>query len=431
MPFHAATWLSDIVRTSDYLLPEQPPDCGDLNASAEELIDALAAINVLPIDRHVTAALHPARIPQDSAIPSALVLRFEDVVQGLSAYGIDLHPAVRHALLAVALSSPDKSEKLDALKPLMTGDDNGRVYQPTMTWMALLRPEWYEPKHHVKPLLRGGASPEQEARGTTASIVLVEDNIRINAAQMFTWPKPIDLASAKIPAPCDVWEQAANAAWSADNPPATSLWLLSFGDTKHYWEHLLPGAALYNPFFDDKLVGQLFLNSTQHQETSFTARLGIGIADLYPIRNDAALGSYVPLEYLLHAPLSLNAITSIHHHAASPATAFGVPPSWVRALDVKRQLTQSLDLMPKYSIFQKDAVVQHLLDYEKTQDFSSFSAFVQEAMLGQMQLALQTETRAGDIFDMGLPFDQLLLPAPEQSPLPRPFVDDVADHFSL
>ena len=186
MPFAATSWLSDIVRTSDYRLPDFHPELGDINISAEDLILALASVRHLPIDDSPSAALNPARIPVGSAIPSALALHFEDVVQGLSVYGMDLHPAVRHALLAVALASPDKNEKLDALKPLMTGNDNGKVYQPTMTWMALLRPEWYEPKHHVKPILRGGTSPENEARGTTSSIVLVEDNMRINAAQMFT-----------------------------------------------------------------------------------------------------------------------------------------------------------------------------------------------------------------------------------------------------
>jgi hypothetical protein len=431
MPFAATSWLSDIVRTSDYRLPDFHPELGDINISAEDLILALASVRHLPIDDSPSAALNPARIPVGSAIPSALALHFEDVVQGLSVYGMDLHPAVRHALLAVALSSPDKNEKLDALKPLMTGNDNGKVYQPTMTWMALLRPEWYEPKHHVKPILRGGTSPENEARGTTSSIVLVEDNMRINAAQMFTWSKPIELTNAKIPAPVEAWEQTANAAWSAANPPATNLWLMSFGDTAKHWEHLLPGAAVYNPFFDDKLLGHLFLNSTQHQETGFSTRMGIGIADLYPLADDASLGSYVPLEYLLHAPLSLNAIASIHHHASSPATSFGVPPAWVRSLDVKRQLTQSLDLMPKYSIFQDDNVVRLLLDYEQTQDFTSFSSFVKSAMEGQMRLAVQTEKSHGDIFDMGLPKDLFFIPAPEHSPIPRPVVDEVSDSFSL
>ena len=119
MPFAATSWLSDIVRTSDYRLPDFHPELGDINISAEELILALASVRHLPIDDSPSAALNPARIPIGSAIPSALALHFEDVVQGLSVYGMDLHPAVRHALLAVALASPDKNEKLDALKPLI------------------------------------------------------------------------------------------------------------------------------------------------------------------------------------------------------------------------------------------------------------------------------------------------------------------------
>ena len=201
MPFNAQTWIDDIVRTSHYILPDELPDHGDLDASPDDLVKALAAIRTTQVDANPAAALMPARVPQGSHIPSALNTHFEDVVQGLSAYGIELHPAVRHALLAVALSAPDRENKLDAMKPLMTGIDNGFVYQPTMTWTALLRPQWYDPKHYVTPVLKGGVEPSKSTQGVTSAIVLTEDNMRINAAHMFSWAKPVELTQAKIPAP--------------------------------------------------------------------------------------------------------------------------------------------------------------------------------------------------------------------------------------
>lgn len=420
MPFHAQTWVDDIVRTSHYILPDTAPDVGDLNASPDELIAGFASIRHTMVDDTPGAALMPARIPQGSSIPTSLSTHFEDVVQGLAAYGMDLHPGVRHALLAVALASPDKENKLDSLKVLMTGIDNGLVYQPTVTWAALLRPEWYDPKHYVTPVLKGGAEPSKSTQGVTSSIVLAEDNMRINAAHMFSWAKPVDLTQAKIPAPAEAWAKTADAAWSSPNPPATSLWAMSFGDQNKWWGFLPPGAAAFNPFYTQEHLTGLFINSTQHADISHTARMGNGIADIFPIAKDTALAGYVPVGFLLDAPTSLNTWVSMYMHAKAPNVLFSIPPEWVDDLHSKVALVKSLDMLPKYSIFNDDDLSKSLVEFRKTANLESLQAFMDQAIQRQMVLRGQTTKNAGDVFDLGLPIDRYYVPTPAQPIVPLP-----------
>ena len=60
MPFNAQTWIDDIVRTSHYILPDALPDHGDLDASPDDLVKALAAIRTTQVDANPAAALMPA-----------------------------------------------------------------------------------------------------------------------------------------------------------------------------------------------------------------------------------------------------------------------------------------------------------------------------------------------------------------------------------
>ena len=85
MPFNAQIWVDDIVRTSQYILPDTALDIGNLEASPDDIVLALAAIRTTAVDASPAAALMPARIPHGSVIPSALTTHFEDVVQGLAA----------------------------------------------------------------------------------------------------------------------------------------------------------------------------------------------------------------------------------------------------------------------------------------------------------------------------------------------------------
>lgn len=426
MPFNAQAWIDDIVRTSNYILPDQAPDFGDLNASPEDIVAALVAIRSTAVDASPAAALMPARVPQTSTIPSALANHFEDVVQGLAAYGMELHPGVRHALLAVALASPDRDDKIDSLKVLLTGLDNGLVYQPTVTWAALLRPQWYDPKHYVTPVLKGGTEPSKSTQGVTSAIVLTEDNMRINAAHMFSWAKPIDLADAKIPAPPQAWAETADKAWSSPNPPATSLWAMSFGDQSKWWSFLPPGAAVFNPFYTQDHLTNLFINSTQHSDMTHTARMGNGIADIFPLTKDTALANYVPVGFLLDAPTSLNTWISMYHHAKAPNVVFSIPPEWVDDLNTKISLVKSLDMLPKYSIFNDEATSQSLADYRQSGDLASLQTFMDQAIQRQMILRGQTDKNAGDVFDLGLPMERYYVPTPSSiiMPLPNISVDD-------
>lgn len=420
MPFNAQAWIDDIVRTSQYTLPNQAPNIGDLDASPDDLVTALAAIRTTAVDATPAAALMPARIPHGSVVPSALTTHFEDVVQGLAAYGMELHPGVRHALLAVALSQPDRENKLDSLKALLTGIDNGMAYQPTITWAALLRPEWYDPKHYVTPVLKGGAEPSKSAQGVTTSIVLTEDNMRINAAHMLSWAKPVELAQAKIPAPPTAWAETADKAWSSPNPPATSLWAMSFGDQAKWWSFLPPGAAAFNPFYTKEHLTDLFINSTQHADTTHTTRMGSGIADIFPLTKDTALAGYIPVGFLLDAPPSLNTWLSMYHHAKAPNVLFTIPPEWVDDLTAKIALVKSLDMLPKYSIFNDDDLSQNLAAFRQSGDVAHLQEFMDQAIQRQMILRGQTDKNAGDVFDLGLPMDRYYVPTPLAVIMPLP-----------
>lgn len=420
MPFNAQIWVDDIVRTSQYILPDTALDIGNLEASPDDIVLALAAIRTTAVDASPAAALMPARIPHGSVIPSALTTHFEDVVQGLAAYGTELHPSVRHALLAVALASPDRENKLDCLKALLTGVDNGMAYQPTITWAALLRPEWYDPKHYVTPVLKGGAEPSKSSQGVTTAIVLTEDNMRINAGHMFSWAKPIELAQAKIPASPSAWAETADKAWSCPNPPATSLWAMSFGDQTKWWSFLPPGAAAFNPFYTKEHLTSLFINSTQHADITHTTRMGNGISDIFPLTKDTALAGYIPVEFLLDAPPSLNTWLSMYHHAKAPNVMFNIPTEWMDDLSAKISLVKSLDMLPKYSIFNDDTLSQSLRAFRQSNSLRDLQEFMDLAIQRQMILRGQTEKNVGDVFDLGLPVDHYYVSSPVDIIMPLP-----------
>lgn len=418
MPFNAQAWINDIVRTSHYILPDQPVDYGDINATPDELVAALITITSSHVDNAASAALMPARIPEGSLIPEALHTHFEDIVQALASYGTDLHPAVRHALLAVALEAPERESKIDALNVLLTGLDNGMVYQPTITWAALLRPQWYEPKHYVTPVLKGGLEPSKALQGVTSAIVLTEDGMRLNAAQMFSWSQAIELTQAKIPAPADVWTDLADKAWSAPNPPSTSLWAMSFGNPQQFWGLLPPGGAVYNPFYTKEHVAQLFLNQTQHSDIASMVRMGDGIADIFPIDKDTALANYVPIQYLLDAPLGVHSMLSIYMHAVAPNVAFSLPRKWVDDVQSKISLVKSLDMLPQYSIFQNDTANNLLKQYAVSSDTARLQEFMQLAIDHQMLISEQTPARKGNAFDIGLPVSRYYVDAPSEAIMP-------------
>jgi len=417
MTFDAQAWIDAIVRTSETPLVMAPAVGAE--TTLDDIIKALGTLKKTAIDSlNNPGALFPARLPHGFKVPDVIYNHFDELIQGLRVYSTEIHPAVRHALLAVALDGPDRDNMIQSLIPLMTGLDNGLVYQPTITWMAMLRPDLYEPKHLVIPKLKGGQEPSKIAQGTTVSILLTEDNIRLNPANMFTSTHHIELAKAKIPAPVHVWANEADKAWESPNPPSTSLWLMSFGNTQKWWPYMTPGSALYNPFFTKQHITDLFLNSTQYEHTQYTTRMSYGIADIYPLKKDAALVDLVPSSLLLDAPLSCNSIMSIYHHACSEQTTFTVPLEWAREVQNKVELTKSLDMLPQYSIFSNDDIRQHLEQYAQTGDPTSLKAFMAASINHQMLINSQTDRAYADAFDIGLPVQKYYRDAPPEFIIP-------------
>jgi len=421
--FNATTWLNQIVKTSEYQLSGNLDTVEGLDIDAQQLIEQLISIKKLDVDQQSRGALLPPRLPKDCPVPAVLSTHFEEIVNSLLPYGTDLHPAVKHALLAVALTEPRREQKIDSLKPLFTGLDNGVVYQPTVTQLAFLRHDWFEPKHYVKPSVKGGADPNKLGQGVTTEIVLSSNNMRVNPKELFTWAKPIELVNAKIPAPASEWAETATQAWSLPNPPTTSLWMLAFADLKTWWAYLPPGAALWNPSIDNEVVEDLFHNSLQHKQLNFYTRMGTGIADIYPVEKDALLATYVEVNDLLNAKPSFNTMMSIYHHSVSDQLAFGIPSEWIDDLKTKTSLMDSLDLIPQYSIFHQGKSLELLDTYATTRDPQALQEFFKFAVSTQLTINSTTRDHLSDAFDLGFPMEADFRSAP--TPEPSEMIEDL------
>ena len=104
--FNATTWLNQIVKTSEYQLSGNLDPVEGLDIDAQQLIEQLISIKKLDVDQQSRGALLPPRLPIDCPVPAVLSTHFAEIVRSLLPYGTDLHPAVKHALLAVALTEP-------------------------------------------------------------------------------------------------------------------------------------------------------------------------------------------------------------------------------------------------------------------------------------------------------------------------------------
>jgi hypothetical protein len=124
--------------------------------------------------------------------------------------------------------------------------------------------------------------------------------------------------------------------------------------------------------------------------------------------------------FLLDAPPSLNTWLSMYHHAKAPNVLFSITPEWLDDLNTKISLVKSLDMLPKYSIFNDNALSKNLDEFRKSNDLSNLQEFMDQAIQRQMILRGQTEKNAGDVFDLGLPVDRYYVPAPLATIMPLP-----------
>lgn len=423
MSFDAETWLKHAVRTSLYCLPEDSPVFGALNDSAENVARALAAVTSLPIDQQTVGALLPARIPVDIPNPSALSLHFEEVVSRLVPSSAQLHPAVRHALLAAALQGEDdavRQKKIDQLWPLFDSTSEGSVYQPTITWMALLRPEWFTSETPVVPAVRGGQMGMSKQHGVLTSVILTQGKIRINPAEMFTRTKPVSLSEAKIPSPPAVWEKVAAETWALPYPPVTALWLMGMGNKNDFWSLVPAGAALYSPFWMAGEVDALVHNQAHQPGVGHFFRPGSGISDIYPLSDDAVLAGQVNVAPLFDVPLSLSAVTAIGNLIAHAGCPVGLPDGWARNADSQCSMAEALDVIPSYSVFssvnedgqpRRSSARSALAQVASTNDVGAFNQLLSAMVVHQSKLARSFAAHPVDTGIIGLPATTVLWPS--------------------
>ena len=430
----AVGWISSLVRTSAYRVHQDSwlyhtPDIKNtwLQSTPSELARALHSIRGIPTLDHLPpgSALCPARVPRDVQIPEALITHFEDVVRELSALHAQesdhsLHPAVIHGLLALGLHSTaqaNRTEHTAHLQSLMV--PTAQVYQPTVTWLAWLHPEWFADGPRVEPQARGVVEPANPQVGTLAHIQLAQDKRKISAAHMFTRAKPVTLENALIPAAPAVWRDAADAAWSQPNPPATNTWLLAHGDLSTWWAYMPVGAALYQPFLSDEVVATLFDNHLQSSSPRHFTRMGEGIADIFPLNKDAVLGNYAPLQHALDMSMGYSSLMTLWHHANSEATSFSIPAHWAEERYAQLTLAESLGLIPGYSVYADEKMRGSWNNYAKSGELSTLMPLIAEGVRQHILVQDSPHEVRSDAFTMGLQSE------PVHQPPPQPRFSDV------
>lgn len=422
MAFNARSWLDQVVRTSQYKIPAEIPDYGDLNASSAEIIEALSTIDTVAVDFQASAALLPARIPVDVPVPVAATTNFKEIVEGLVPYAESLHPAVRHALVAMALQGDNhelRNERMDVLWPLFDVASNGKVYQPTMTWVSLIRPQWFSPEQPVLASVRGGHAALKEEQGTLTTLALTQGKIRVNPVNMFTWALPIPLTESKQTASPATWAYTAKEAWTLPYPPVTSLWMMGMGDKEDFWEFIPPGAALFSPFYTDGEVDALVHNNVQHIDVGQFFRPGTGLADIFPLDEDAVLASQFNIAPLFDAPMSFATLTALGNLVAHPGCPVSLPQAWSTRAEQQCSLAESLDLLPPYSAFSgvnadgdvvEATAREALTKLSQTNDVVSFKRLLAAVAATQAKIARSHAETPVDAGTLGIPSDTFKWP---------------------
>lgn len=422
MAFNARNWLDQVVRTSYYKIPENVPDYGDLYATPSEIIEAFTQVESLNIDTQAVGALLPARIPVDVAIPEAFKTNFKEIIEGLVPHSDTLHPACRHALLALALQGDDldvRSARLDHLWPLFDVASAGKVYQPSMTWVSLLRPQWFSPEQPVMASVRGGHAAQKEEQGTLTTVALTQGKIRVNPINMFSWALPIPLTESKQTASPATWAHIAKEAWSLPFPPVTSLWLMGMGDKHDFWDFIPAGAALYSPFYTDGEVDALVHNNVQHIDVGQFFRPGTGIADVYPFDEDPVLAAQFNIAPLFDAPMSFATLTALGNLVAHPGCPVSLPQGWSVRAEQQCCLAESLDLLPPYSAFAGqnadgdpvDSVARAALtELSKSNDAGAFQKLLSAVANTQAKIARSHAETPVDAGTIGIPSDTFTWP---------------------
>jgi hypothetical protein len=355
--FHAESWVNQAVRTSRYQIPEFPPFYGDLSASPEDLAAALLAVSSHVSDKgSARHALLPPRIPMDVPIPEAwkTLFSFEQTIKTLVKTQKDpIHPSVFHALLSVALNQEgdQRNDWIDAVAPVFKDTPFHQPYwQPTLTQASWVRPQWFKPALVVTPSIRGGDGTERQGVMTSLNILL--DKMRINAAQLLTYPGMITREKALYPESIPHWSAMADKAFFGPNPLTTSLWLLGLmEDKRRAWDRLNPGAAIWSPLYTNGEIDALAANAVSYCKPGYPFRPGAGISDIYPYKDDPVLVSFMNMTPLLDAPFSYSTWISLKNLSDHPGSPVGITREWAKKQVERIDIVKVLGMIPSGSAF--------------------------------------------------------------------------------
>lgn len=411
--FNTLQWLADSVRTSQYTNPDEAVDLGDISIDAKSLASSLASITELDLVLDTSGQLLPARISKDTVVPPAVWNDWDTLAAELSLNATTLHPAVKHLMLGLALASDDvdeRKQRLDSIKELYTA---GVAYQPTITWVSLLNNDWFEPETVVTPSVRGGNKAD-ELKGTSTSLLLTKDKIRVNPADLFTSTKVIQIKDADIMAPAVVWNDVASNSKTLDYPLTTSLWLFALADKATFWNDVSVGAALFSPFYSSAEIDALVVNQAHEQGAGFFFRPGNGITDIYPLQDDPVLSNLFNVEPVFEAPLSTGGVCAIKNLVCHPGSPVGLPQEWGIYVFEQVKLMRSMDLVPSYSAFSEDsddlqksrkqaAAYDLLEEFAETGDPSCFDELLSVLLKHQVELVKKFENQYVDAAESGYP----------------------------
>lgn len=337
----ATAWLAQFVRHSDFRYPM----VGDVTALADLDVKgwAQALLNAKPAKN--THAVLPPRAPLDVVIPDSLTLALPALGEALA--GQILHPAVVHALLAVAQAQPDPALARSWLKPVFADPDT-RMYQATLTQLGFVERSWYPVKHAVEPMIRRGAHRQNRdgfETGVLVGLTLQQNKLRINPRDLMTSARIVTPATGLMPAERASWQTAAHKAFLYERPLLTSAWLMGLGEKPEFFRIIPAGAALFSPFYTADDVDAIWHNQTRLAVSDkIVPRIGAGLGDIITHQEEGVLSGFADPRHLVEAPLSFAGLLAMHHQLCHPGSPLQIGPGWARQHLEHSQVARALEV---------------------------------------------------------------------------------------
>jgi hypothetical protein len=353
MPMNSVNkWLKSVIRDIDFEYSNEFTPELDPSINLDKFIK-----DILSVDNDVIHYQYvlPARIPIDVKLPGFIKDGFPEIIKKISNKQALLHPVIKHLLLAIALDSDEKKEEyIDLLKPFFDIDNPGFTYQSTVTWMAFLRPEWFQGNTNivtprVKTILPH--KDKENESGITTFAYLEQNKLRINPVDFFMSAHYKRMNECVIPAELNEWNDNANKGFLCASPLNTSYWLLGFADKEWAWIYNTPGAAFFSPFYDKHELDALVNNAISLADNECYFNYASGLGDILPFNKCNIIAGYCDSAQIFKAPISLSHLLAIKNLLSSKVSPIGIPQNWINDTLSRIETNIVLDILPEYSIY--------------------------------------------------------------------------------